>query len=319
MARAAARNRAERGAYLRTIGVQMLATFLLGIALGGPIVLVLAELILERGHEVTFTQKGLVIESPTADVRSEPQLETVVLGLIYFAYGVFTLAEAVVIALSREHHDQIGRRSALAQGLEPEDAEMSPRVRLNLRWLHTKWKRKQRAIRLFLIGIPLLLVARFNPFGDSAGKFVYGVLVAGWSFYWMTVFAGAKSKQAWVDDETAPPWFPVRHWEAARTRHRWLRWWLPDLYLWVLRKATHDVRAPCRRVEEAEYALVGLALARVVCGLPFLYLMFRPFFPVAASAIVSPRDGRVSAPLLPEATPASAAYELQRSGNTTPS
>ncbi|MBL8743645.1 MAG: hypothetical protein JNK04_21195, partial [Myxococcales bacterium] len=52
--------------------------------------------------------------------------------------ALFAGVEWLVIALSREHHEQITRAVTERFGLPPEDALATPRIRLDLRWL---WRR----------------------------------------------------------------------------------------------------------------------------------------------------------------------------------
>jgi hypothetical protein len=65
------------------------------------------------------------------------------------------------------------------------------------------------------------------------------------------------------------------------------RWWLPRWYGRLWRKLSDAIFSPCKAVEDAPYALLGLSLCRILFGLPGVYLFIRPFIPVAAAQIIT--------------------------------
>ncbi len=190
-------------------------------------------------------------------------------------FGTLTLAEGVVIALSREYHDQLGRRASLLARIEPEDVEAVPRLRLNPGWVYNRVKRKLRGARVFIAGLPVLAIVGLLP---VVGSYAYAAVTFVWSLYWLAVFGAGKSARAWDDVDTVGPPFFLR----AAARVPVVRW-----YGRLWHRLTRAVFAPCRRVEEAPWELAGLAAARLFGTLPVLYLFYRPFLPVAAAAIIT--------------------------------
>jgi hypothetical protein len=83
------------------------------------------------------------------------------------------------------------------------------------------------------------------------------------------------------------------------------QWWLPRAYGTMWRKHSEAVFSPCKAVEDAPYALLGLAIFRIICGVPGVYLFIRPFIPVAAAHIITTaaraRAGAPAASELPDA------------------
>jgi hypothetical protein len=296
------RDPSRRRTYLRTLATQVVVTLGIALAVGCAVYLAIATLVERTGAAYAVDEAGIRLTTAarvddTGDVRLDqapadgartfdPSGTTLALVVANLALLGLWIGEALVILFSNEHHDQIGRGASLARGLEPEDPEAIPSVRARWKWLKNKWRRKRRAARLYAVGVPLLLVARLHPLGGSVGGALYTVVVAAWSFHWLVVFVAAKSKQAWLDEHSAPLWFPLRRWDAARARTRLLRWFLPDAYRWLLGRATDDMRSPCLRAFATPWEFVGLALARTLLGAPVVYLVFRPFFPVVASELL---------------------------------
>jgi hypothetical protein len=294
------RDPSRRRTYLRTLAAQVTVTVGIALAIGFAVYLAIAAFVDRTGAAYTVDETGIRLTTSarvddTGDIRLDqapadgsrafaPSGITLALIVANLALLGLWIGEALVILFSNEHHDQIGRRASLARGLEPEDPEAVPHIRARWKWLANKWRRKRRAARLYTVGVPLLLVTRLVPLG--VGRVLYALAVAVWSFHWLVIFVAAKSKQAWLDEHTAPLWLPLRRWDEARARTRLLRWFLPDAYRWLLGRATDDMRSPCLRAFETPWEFVGLALARMLLGAPGVYLVFRPFFPVAASELL---------------------------------
>lgn len=296
------RDPACRRTYLRTLAAQITVTVVLALATGAATYLAIAAFVDRTGADYSVDESGIRLttaarvddagsvhldRAPEDGSRGfAPSGTTLALILANLALLGLWIGEALVILFSNEYHDQIGRRASLARGLEPEDPEEVPRVRARWKWIKNKWRRKRRAARLYLVGVPLLLVGRLHPLGFAVGNVVYTLAVATWSFHWLVVFVAAKSKQAWLDEHSAPLWLPLRRWDEARAHTRALRWFLPDGYRWLFARATDDMRSPCLRAYETPWEFVGLAIARALLGLPVVYLVFRPFFPVVASELL---------------------------------
>lgn len=260
--------------YRRTMLAQVLVTALVGGAIAFALFGFTLWLAQRGGAHFSWDKKGLSFKSGGELSGRVPSTATLLVELGYLLFGSLTFVEGVVIALSREFHDQIGRRAALLTQIPAEDEEAKPRVRLNTKWIRTKLKRKFRGFRVFVAGLPVFAVVAILP---SIGSYLYACVTFVWSSYWAVVFAGAKSARAWDDEHTAPEPFFLR----VASRLPVIRWFAP-----AWRKLTKDVFAPCRRAEEHPPELAGLALARVIGTVPILYLFFRPFLPVAAATII---------------------------------
>jgi hypothetical protein len=285
LARATLSDPEARAYYKRVMIVQVAITLALGLGLA--VLWTLAMQIAQEtpGLDVSFSKAGFRIHTSGDDGPPVPASERwsfdnpvqLALGFGYLAFGALTVVESLVIVLSREYHDQIGRRAALLVGVAPEDPEAKPRVRLNLRWLWTKTKRRMRGGRVFLAGLPVIGLVAPVP---VVGSYVYATATFFWSVYWLAVFAGAKSAQAWHDETTATEPFFLR----AALRVPILKWYA-RLWRWL----TRALFAPCKRVEETPYELAGVAVVRLIGTVPVLYLFMRPFLPVAAGAIIAKR------------------------------
>ena len=69
--------------------------------------------------------------------------------------GLFAMAEWLVIALSRQHHDALSTSVAERFALPIEEEVRSPRVKLDVRWVLTRMKRKtQGAVVLLISALP---------------------------------------------------------------------------------------------------------------------------------------------------------------------
>lgn len=207
-------------------------------------------------------------------------------------YATLCAVEWVLIALTREFDDQMARRAALLIGDPPEDPERAPRVRVDVGWTIRKVKRRIRGFRVFVLGLPVLALTSLIP---AVGHLIYAGLTTAWGAYWLAVFTAAKTALAWKDEGHAPePWF-LRRWGRATSTTIGLRWWLPRTYGRLWRRHTEDVFSPCKSVEDSPASMFGLTLLRAACGIPVLYLFFRPVIPVAAAHIILARERALAA------------------------
>jgi hypothetical protein len=219
---------------------------------------------------------------------------TRVAAVLSSMYASLCAIEWIVIALTHEYDDQTARRAAILIGAPPEDDERPPRVRLDFRWVKKRIKRQIRGYKVYLIGVPAISLVMCIP---ALGPLLYTWLLAAWTSYWIVVQTAAKSAAAWTEEGRAPaPWF-LRLWDSATARVIGFRWWLPRLYGAQWRKHSEAMFSPCKAVEDAPYALLGLAISKTILSFPGVYLFFRPFFPVAAARIIT----SMRRPLIPPA------------------
>lgn len=207
--------------------------------------------------------------------------------------GVFALFAAVewcVIALSREHHEQLTRRMSLVIGMPPEDDLRAPRVRLDLRWIGRRIRRWGRGVKALLALSPAIAIVSVPVslfVGDDLGV---SAVVAVWGVYWAMVLACAKSAHAWRTEgaEDAPkPWFvrllgKVR---IVRLYGRFVGW---------MSRSSHP---PARELEPHGWEFLGLLGARILLGIPGIYAFARPTLPLAAEMILlTPHEDRPRPP-----------------------
>ncbi|RKG95960.1 hypothetical protein D7V97_36385 [Corallococcus sp. CA053C] len=225
-------------------------------------------------------QKGFNIDAP--EVRH---------GILFLGswefwvafFGSLSVAQWVIVALSRDFHTVISREASLATGVTPEDPEIHPRVRLNFPWMRAKVRRRWRAFVLFAAGFPALAVLTTPVLWN---KPVFTTLSTAWGFWWLIVFTAAKSDRAWVAPVTNPPWF-FRRWEQLAHALPVLRWGPFNRYLWMWARRTEGVGSPIAAVERQPWAFAGLAATRFVGSLPPFRCFTRPFIPVASAHLLS--------------------------------
>jgi hypothetical protein len=207
-------------------------------------------------------------------------------GLLEIGSSLYAIAAAVewaILALSRDFHAELTARGSYLTGVPAEPMPERPRVRLDVRWLVVKLRRRIREAVLVASGLPVAALVLFVP---HLGPYLYAVLGALWTCYWVAVFAVANTPEAWVEP-APPPWFiragviigsvpffgvPVRVYTA----------------LW--RRVSASVFPACAAMERAPYEAAGLALARALASLPGVYLLTRPLFPVAAACALRARQ-----------------------------
>ncbi|QDE82164.1 hypothetical protein BHS07_11755 [Myxococcus xanthus] len=208
-------------------------------------------------------------------------------GLAFWAalFAALQLAQWVVIALSRDYHDAISRKASLLTGLEPEDEEFPPRVRLNVVWLRKKMKRRWRSFLLLMVGVPALVVITL-PF-MCASRLVFTALFTAWGAWWWVVFTAAKSARAWEPSAgpTRPPWF-LRVWTVLTTRVPGLRWGALQRYGASWGRRTEEVFAPISSTERHPWVFAGLAVVRFMGSFPPMKFFVRPLIPVASAHLL---------------------------------
>jgi hypothetical protein len=83
---------------------------------------------------------------------------------------------------------------------------------------------------------------------------------------------------------------PLRVLRSAAYRTRLLLPVRPYVRLWAW--VTRDLYGPAEAFERTPAPFLGLALARALVGLPVVYLLFRPIFPVCAGRLLAEHDPR---------------------------
>jgi hypothetical protein len=194
------------------------------------------------------------------------------------------VVEWILVWIGREHHDAMAYETSRLTGVPAEPLAHAPKLRMDLGWV---WLKGWRAVRF------LLFAALAGPFAWIAGQVPHlgptlsFAVEGGWAAYLACVFAIGNSFLAWEPRAGSPPWF-VRVLERAG---RVPVLGVPvRLYARLLTFATRNVWPACAAFEEAPWEAAGLALARGVASVPFVYLVFRPMFaPAATHALVGRR------------------------------
>jgi hypothetical protein len=213
--------------------------------------------------------------------KAEREHRHTVRRMVYWAtlFTALQIAQWVVIALSRDYHTALSRELSLRVGLVPEDEPLTPRIRLNLRWLSNKMKRRWRGLVAFSLGMPLFYFLKALLPG---GTFLFSVLVSLWGAWWFVVFTAAKSARAWEEPAPREPWF-LRGWSQLSARFAFLRWSPFNAYNSLWTTFTRPLFSPAASVERQPWSLSGLAVVRALSMLPLLKCFLRPLVPVAAS------------------------------------
>jgi hypothetical protein len=218
-------------------------------------------------------------------------------GLLFWSalYGTLCVTGWIVVAISREHHEAVSFHAARLTGIPPEGAPLEPRIHVDFSWIAKTLRRKAHGYLLFLAGALGLGLLGVLP---VIGEALVAASTTVWGAYWLAVFVGAKSGHSWVYEETAPPpWFLAR-WERLTESTPLLHWWLPRAYGRLLRLLSTRFFSPAYRFERCRYELAGLTLARVLFGLPGIYMFMRPLVPVAAAHIFVAEEEQLSAAVL---------------------
>jgi hypothetical protein len=201
-----------------------------------------------------------------------------VLALLAVIYASLGIAQAGILALSRDFHDALSRDISLLVHVAPEDPPMRPKIRLDLPWVRRKASRRAQFFLGFLPGTLLIaLVGRFVP----PHKILTTVLTALWAAYWWMVMTAGQSARAWSPPETTPrPWY-LRAWFWLSKRVFFFRWWGN-----IWERFARRFYGPCERVEEQPFEFAGLSLSRALVLVPVLKLLLRPIFSVAAAHLL---------------------------------
>src|SRR5690606_24856937 len=151
-------------------------------------------------------------------------------GLTLFV--VLTYVEWCVIALSRQYHDQLGRTASVLAGVPPEDPERPARVALDLRWVWNKVKRRSRAFKAWVVGLPAIALFGLVP---GFGGTLFQIMLLTWTFFCFACGVAGKTAYAWRSEgrEGAPEPFFMRAAADLRDRTPLFRWWMPRLYFWA--------------------------------------------------------------------------------------
>jgi hypothetical protein len=233
------------------------------------------------------------------------------LATLAFWATLFTLlqvAQWVVIALSHEYHDAIAREASLLTGVEPEDDEVQPRVRLDIPWIRKKVKRRWRALMLFAVGVPAMFVLTL-PLLCLCNGTAFSVLSTAWGAWWLTVFTAAKSGHAWeAPAHPHTPWF-LRAWTWLTTRMPGLRWGMLQRYGRFWTRRTQEVLAPVATVERHPWAFAGLTVVRFIGTFPPMKFFLRPLIPVASAHLLAAEVAARAAAIPPPQKPAIPAGE----------
>jgi hypothetical protein len=216
-------------------------------------------------------------------------------------FAAMQIAQWVVIALSRDYHDAIGRDVSLLTAIEPEDEPVTPRPRIDMKWVRTRVRRYLRGVQVVLAGLPVIY-AFTAPLPNT--DTLLAVLIPLWSGYWVVVFTTAKSARAWTDSNAGEPWF-LRGWNWLTTRVPGFRWRFLQRYGLFWANRTRDMFAPAAEMEKQPWAFSGLALVRMLSELPLLKCFLRPLIPVAAAhLLVARREDDMAKPSELSAPPA---------------
>jgi hypothetical protein len=197
--------------------------------------------------------------------------------------------EWILVWIIREHHDVVALQVSRLTGVPAEALPAPPRLRFDFGWLKLKAWRALRFLLFMALGSPPAWLLGAIP---HVGAALAAAWEAAWAGYWGCVFAVANTFLAWEAPEAGAggppgpgtadgaPWF-IRALRAAGRIP--VVGWPFRLYAALLAKMTRAVWPACIAFERAPWESAGLALARLVAGIPALYLVLRPMFPPAAT------------------------------------
>ncbi len=200
--------------------------------------------------------------------------------LFTLAFALFTASEWLVIAFSREFHEQLTRRMTLLLGLPPEDAEAPARIGFSFRWLGRRIRRWARGLKALVAVVPAcaVLTLPLSPVGLS--QRASGVLLVLWSFYWAALIACGKTAYGWRsegDPAAAEPRL-VRRLRSIP---------VVSLFGRFLGRMTRSSAPVAREVDAHTWEFLGIAAARLMLGVPVLYTFVRPTLPLASVLVLS--------------------------------
>jgi len=206
-----------------------------------------------------------------------------ILGFLAVVYASLSIAQAGVLAMSRDFHDVLSRELSLLVNVAPEDPPLRPRIRLDVPWVRRKTNRRVQFFMGFLPGTALIwVVARLFP--GSIRDVLVTALTTLWAAYWWLVMTAGLTARAWTPPEaTSPPWY-IRGWKAMTTKVFLLRW--ASFWGRIWERMSRRFNGPAERVEEQPLEFAGLALSRALALFPLAKLLVRPLFPVAAARLL---------------------------------
>lgn len=206
-----------------------------------------------------------------------------ILALLAALYASLSIAQAGVLAMSRDFHDALSRELSLLAQVAPEDPPMRPRIRLDVPWVRRKTNRRVQFFLGFLPGLVFIwAVTALLPMRRP----LVSLLTACWSAYWWVVMTAGQTARAWSPPETTPPPWYLRGWSFLTTRVFLFRWALPRAWGGIWARFARRFYGPSERVEEQPFEFAGLALSRALALLPLFKLLVRPVFPVAAAHLL---------------------------------
>jgi hypothetical protein len=201
---------------------------------------------------------------------------------------MLSVFEWFVVFASRKWDDRNSFDLSRLVHTRPEDeVRPVPKLTFDPGWAYRKGKRKARGYAVFFGGFPILALLQMVP---GVGHFLFGAAVSVWGYYWLGIFTVAKSAHAWNDGDRAKEALPLRVLRSAAYRTRLLLPVRPYVRLWAW--VTRDLYGPAEAFERTPAPFLGLALARALVGLPVVYLLFRPIFPVCAGRLLAEHDPR---------------------------
>ena len=242
------------------------------------------DLPLSAEDKATLIQLGAQLD--VLEQKTKPGWWDSAWALVLSLYGALSVAQSIVIALSRDYHVAIARDASLLLGVAPEDPPTAPRVRLNVAWIRRKFRQRTRSVLAFIPGVALISLAAL-AFPQRA--LVTSLLTAMWAVYWWVVWTASKSARAWERNGVAPPPFFLRWWHGHLAPLPFvggvLRLWEA---LWA--RLTRAAYSPAEAVEAQPVEFSGLAAARALQLVPLLKLYVRPLVPVAAARLLAERS-----------------------------
>ncbi len=243
-----------------------------------------ADLPLSNEDKAALVQLGAELD--VLEQKTKPGWWDSAWALVLSLYGALSVAQSVVIALSRDYHVAIARDASLLLGVAPEDPPTAPRVRLNLAWIRRKFRQRTRSLLAFLPGVGLISLAALAL---PQRALVSSVLTGLWAAYWWVVWTASKSARAWERAGVAEPPFFLRWWHVHLAS-------LPVVggvfRLWeaMWARFTRAAYSPAEAVEAQPAEFSGLAAARALQLVPLVKLYVRPLVPVAAARLLAERS-----------------------------
>ena len=202
------------------------------------------------------------------------------------------VAQWVTLALTRDFQIPVARTASELVGIEPEDDDRPPQVRVDWKWLRRKLGRRIRGVLIVIPGALLLAPTWVVLRLLRIDAFVMPVLLFAWTSFWWVSFTAARSARAWkYENEPTPAW-PIRWWlERSQRGFPW-NVFFPAWLARIAVRLTRREAAPAVAVERAPLTFVGLSLARLVTSLPLVRIFFRPLLDTAVAEALERSDTR---------------------------